>query len=88
MKQRIWFQSKERSYETNHNVLGLYQLKRFKCDLQRIFQNVTSDTQAKIVYTHMPKFQNGDMSHEDFFPFITKKGVGGGIKKTKLKEQR
>lgn len=66
-KQRIWFQSEEGSYEINHNVVGTYQLKRFKCNLQRVFLSVTSDTHTKIVYTLTPKFQNGNTFHGSFF---------------------
>ena len=50
-KQRIWFQSEERSYETNHNVPGTLPLKMFKGNLERIFLNVISDTYTKITYT-------------------------------------
>ena len=50
-KQRIWFQSEERSHETNHNVPGTCPLKMFKGNLQRIFLNVISDTYTKIIYT-------------------------------------
>jgi hypothetical protein len=43
-KQRIWSQSEEGSYETSHNVVGPYQPKWFKLNLQRISLNVISDT--------------------------------------------